>query len=250
MANLIDNHADWSGGRATLVQTGDIVDRGPDTIALYHLFDKLRSQAKAAGGKIINLYGNHEVMNIGHDLRYVTREDFDSFGGPQKRSEAWDVKTGWLGSVIFRNFNITYAHHGHSVFSHGDMMPEWARLGVDTLNHMAQEAIWTEDYHAPIFRSTGPIWSRDHATEQGGLEAACRRIDQVKKALGVKRLISGHTPQYDTGKVLSICNGSYLVIDVGISNYYGAHLAALEIIEHDNGEQSVYALYPGGKVKL
>lgn len=37
----------------------------------------------------------------------------------------------------------------------------------------------------------------------------------------VNRLISGHTPQYRTGKILSICNGSYMVIDVGISKYYG-----------------------------
>lgn len=96
----------------------------------------------------------------------------------------------------------------------------------------------------------GPIWSRVHAMGEGGRDATCRRIEQVKKALGVtvvglsalmlrnaflffsrsmcflfcqkvKRLISGHTPQYDTGTILSLCGGSYMVIDVGISDYYG-----------------------------
>ncbi|KAF9366011.1 hypothetical protein BGX34_006896 [Mortierella sp. NVP85] len=155
MAHLVDEDGNWSGGRDTLVQTGDIVDRGPDTIAIYELFEKLRIQAKAVGGKIVNLYGNHEVMNLGQDLRYVTEEDFMSFGGRQQRMEAWDVKTGWLGKMIFRNFNITYIHNGHSVFSHGDMEPEWAKLGVDTLNHLAQEAIWNSNFYAPIFRGTG-----------------------------------------------------------------------------------------------
>ncbi|KAG0091021.1 hypothetical protein BGZ93_005334 [Podila epicladia] len=249
LANVIDQNHNWSGGMDTLVQTGDIVDRGPDTIAVYNLFDNLRKQAKAAGGLVVNVYGNHEVMNLGGDLRYVTEEDYTSFGGRQKRKEAWDVKTGWLGKQIYSNFNITYKS-SHTVFTHGDLEPEWARLGVDTLNFMARDAIWNGQFRAPIFQGDGPIWSRGHAMQEGGEEATCKRIEAVKKALGVNRLISGHTPQYQTGKILSICNGSYMVIDVGISKYYGGHLAALEIIEHNDGTESVYALYPGGKRKV
>ncbi|KAG0217261.1 hypothetical protein BGX33_011021 [Mortierella sp. NVP41] len=258
LADVIDEDSNWSGGYDTLVQTGDIVDRGPDTIAIYHLFDKLRKQAEEAGGKVVNVYGNHEVMNLGGDLRYVTEEDYASFGGREKRKEAWDVRTGWLGKKIYDNFNITHVQNGHTVFSHGDMEPEWARLGADTLNILSRDAIWKGDFrHAPIFQGTGkcattakefrPIWSRSHATQEDGMEETCKSVDAVKKALGVNRLISGHTPQYRTGKILSICNGGYMVIDVGISKYYGGHLAALEIIENDDGTQSVYALYPGGK---
>ncbi|KAF8977806.1 hypothetical protein BGZ46_007103 [Entomortierella lignicola] len=250
LAKVIDEDSNWSGGKDTLVQTGDIVDRGPDTIAIYNLFDKLRKQAREAGGKVVNVYGNHEVMNLGGDLRYVTEEDYASFGGRQKRKEAWDVRTGWLGQMIYSNFNITYVHNGHTVFSHGDMEPEWAQLGPDTLNHLSREAIWKSNYrYAPIFQGSGPIWSRVHATEEGGEKEACKRIEAAKKALGVNRLISGHTPQYRTGKILSLCNGGYMVIDVGISKYYGGHLAALEIIEEE-GKQNVYALYPGGRKPL
>ncbi|KAF9919123.1 hypothetical protein BX616_001174 [Lobosporangium transversale] len=250
LAKVIDDSGDWVGGTDTLVQTGDLVDRGPDTIAVYNLFDKLRKQAQEAGGKVVNVYGNHEVMNLGQDLRYVTEEDFASFGGRVKRKEAWDVRTGWLGKMIYRNFNITYIHHGHTVFSHGDMEPEWARLGIDTLNRLASEAIWNSNYRASIFQSTGPIWSRSHALEEGGEQETCKRIEEVKKTLGVNRLISGHTPQYENGKILSICNGSYMVIDTGISRYYGGHLAALEILEDGDGKETVFALYPGGKRQL
>ncbi|KAF9344533.1 hypothetical protein BGX26_004259 [Mortierella sp. AD094] len=239
LAKVVNEEGNWSGGQDTLVQTGDIVDRGPDTIALYNLFDKLRKQASEVGGKVVNVYGNHEVMNLGGDLRYVTEEDYASFGGRQKRKEAWDVRTGWLGQMIYSNFNITYVHNGHTVFSHGDMEPEWARLGADTLNHLSREAIWKSNYrYAPIFQGSGPIWSRVHATEEGGEKEACRRIEEAKKALGVNRLISGHTPQYRTGKILSLCNGGYMVIDVGISRYYGGHLAAIEIIEEEEGKQN------------
>ncbi|KAF9415625.1 hypothetical protein BGZ94_010450, partial [Podila epigama] len=57
LANLIDANENWIGGKDTLVSTGDLVDRGHDTIAVYKLFQKLRPQAAAAGGEIVNLLG-------------------------------------------------------------------------------------------------------------------------------------------------------------------------------------------------
>ncbi|KAG0265634.1 hypothetical protein DFQ27_000509 [Actinomortierella ambigua] len=265
LAGVVNDKGDWIGGTDTLVQTQwiraspaaaadpetrvvepDLVDRGPDTIKVYNLFDNLCKQAKAAGGQVVNLYGNHEVMNIGQDLRYVTEEDYASFGGREARRQAFDIQTGWLGQQIYANFNLTYIHNGHTVLSHGDMHPAWAGAGIDKMNHVAREALWNKDYHAPIFRTMGPIWWRGLAMEEDGSSETCRYVDAVKKALGVNRLISGHTPQHD--KILSRCNGGYMVIDVGISSYYGAHLAALEIIDNKDGSQTVHALYPGGKI--
>lgn len=57
----MDHRGQWVGKTATLVQTGDIVDRGKDTIALYALMDNLRAQARKDGGEVISLLGNHEV---------------------------------------------------------------------------------------------------------------------------------------------------------------------------------------------
>ncbi|GJJ72430.1 hypothetical protein EMPS_04787 [Entomortierella parvispora] len=245
---MVDREENWSGGQDTLIQTGDLVDRGPDTIAVFRLFEKLRAQARSVGGEVINLMGNHEVMNIGGDLRYVTEEDYASFGGRQKRKEAWDVRSGWLGKFVLNNFNISHIHHGHTVFSHADMHPEWAKVGVDDMNFLATQAIMNGEHRAPIFTTKGPVWNRALASQEGGLEETCKTVESVKKILGVNRLISGHTPQHKTGKVLSLCGGSYLDIDVGISKYYGGHVGALEIIENNDGTQSVYALYPTGRL--
>ena len=63
-ASIVDHRAKWIGKTATLVQTGDIVDRGKDTIALYRLFDLLREQAAEVGGEVISLLGNHEVCVV------------------------------------------------------------------------------------------------------------------------------------------------------------------------------------------
>ncbi|KAG0243993.1 Metallo-dependent phosphatase-like protein [Mortierella sp. GBAus27b] len=243
LANIIDKDANWSAGSDTLVQTGDNVDRGAGTIPIYQLLQKLRTQAKAAGGEVINLYGNHEIMNIGGDLRYVTPEEIETFGGSEKRKQAWDIRTGWLGQFVFNDFNITHIQHGHTLFSHADMHPDWASKGIDAMNKLAHDALWDKQYKAPIFTTDGPVWNRAFAKEEAGKSATCQAIETVKKTLGVKRLVSGHTVN-KSGKILSLCNGSYLGIDVGITNYYGGNLAALEIIENKDGTQTVNALYP------
>src|SRR5687767_354355 len=63
-AELVDEQKNWTGGKATLVQTGDFLDRGPYVREVMHLLMALEKQAKKAGGRVLVLLGNHEVMNI------------------------------------------------------------------------------------------------------------------------------------------------------------------------------------------
>lgn len=104
------------------------MDRGPDTIRLYRLMMKLTKQAKEAGGAVFSLLGNHEIMNMMEDLRYVDPGDTDSFGGEEKRKEAWS-KDGWLGQYL-RSLNIT-VQVDETVFVHGGIHPDWAKFGVE-----------------------------------------------------------------------------------------------------------------------
>jgi hypothetical protein len=79
MAGIVDEAAHWAGGTAHLVQTGDFTDRGKDTRKVMDLLKRLQKEAKSAGGRAHILLGNHEVMNILGDLRYVNREEYESF---------------------------------------------------------------------------------------------------------------------------------------------------------------------------
>ncbi len=61
---LIDEELNWSGGKIHLVQTGDIMDRGPDARKVFDLLIRLEEEAEAVGGKVHVLLGNHEEANI------------------------------------------------------------------------------------------------------------------------------------------------------------------------------------------
>jgi hypothetical protein len=78
-AGLIDGRGRWAGGRTTLVQTGDIADRGPNSLKIIRHLMRLQREAPRAGGRVIVLIGNHEAMNMTGDLRYVHPGEFAAF---------------------------------------------------------------------------------------------------------------------------------------------------------------------------
>ena len=54
----------WNGNDTILVQTGDIVDRGPYGFIIYQFLQVLKKQSHEKGGDVILLLGNHELMNL------------------------------------------------------------------------------------------------------------------------------------------------------------------------------------------
>ncbi len=78
-AGLIGTDNKWRGGRTTFVQTGDIVDRGPDSLKIIRHLQQLDREAKAAGGRVVVLMGNHEAMMVTGDLRYVHPGEYAAF---------------------------------------------------------------------------------------------------------------------------------------------------------------------------
>jgi Calcineurin-like phosphoesterase len=78
-AGLLDARDRWIGQKAVLVQTGDILDRGPDSKKAIDLIRKLERDAQRAGGRVYALLGNHELMRLVDDWRYVSPGELDGF---------------------------------------------------------------------------------------------------------------------------------------------------------------------------
>ena len=70
-AKLIDPANTWTGGGSVFVQTGDVIDRGPKSFESVNLIRSLQEQAQKTGGRGIRLFGNHELMLLQGDHRYV-----------------------------------------------------------------------------------------------------------------------------------------------------------------------------------
>ncbi|MBI1874541.1 MAG: metallophosphoesterase [Acidobacteria bacterium] len=90
---LIDDAGRWAGGNATLVQTGDLLDRGANVRAVMDLLMGLEAQAKTAGGRVEALFGNHEGMNLIGELRDTNPAAFASFvddRSDRRRADAYD----------------------------------------------------------------------------------------------------------------------------------------------------------------
>ncbi|HVS15904.1 MAG TPA: metallophosphoesterase [Thermoanaerobaculia bacterium] len=98
-AGLIDEDGSWSGGDATLVQTGDFLDRGVEVRGVMDLLMRLQEQAPASGGKVIVLLGNHEAMNLTGFYRDVNPEAYSRFvdeGSQRRFEESWQEHGKWL----------------------------------------------------------------------------------------------------------------------------------------------------------
>ncbi|MBM4389969.1 MAG: metallophosphoesterase [Deltaproteobacteria bacterium] len=231
LAGLVDASGAWSGGAATLVQTGDITDRGPDSKGVIATLRRLQAEAAAAEGQVVPLLGNHEVMNMQGDLRYVNAEDTLGYGGEAARAAAFSPAGDdgkWLRG------NDAVAMIDGTVFCHGGVTPRWAAAGVLRLNQMVRAAI---DTPAPgpgeprigladVLGPDGPLWYRGYLLEEEPV--ACKELDHALQVLGGERLVVGHTTQ-ESGEVAVRCGGKLYGIDTGVSAHYGNHYAALEI---------------------
>jgi hypothetical protein len=92
-ADLVDKRGRWSGGKTHMVQTGDIPDRGADTLKIIEHIQALKKQAARKGGHVHTLIGNHEAMNVYGDLRYVHPGEFAAFvnrDSKRLREQQWD----------------------------------------------------------------------------------------------------------------------------------------------------------------
>jgi hypothetical protein len=85
---LIDMRNRWIGKKAVLVQTGDVLDRGPDSKKALDLLRKLEGEAQRAGGRVVALLGNHELMRVVSDWRYVSQGETDAF----KNADSVDLR--------------------------------------------------------------------------------------------------------------------------------------------------------------
>jgi len=137
---LIDQDNRWAGKQDTLVSLGDLLDRGPDSRAVMDLLRNLQTQAKAEGGRVEVLLGNHEALNLTGELSDVSAAEFASYQGPAGHQAAFaaDGEYGqWLlGLPAIIQINDT-------LFVHGGLSSSLADRSIEQINAEMQQALAT-----------------------------------------------------------------------------------------------------------
>ncbi len=86
-ASLLGDRGQWIGGSDHLVVIGDFLDRGSEERKLMDLLRRLEAESVASGGYVHVLLGNHEVMNLLRETRYVARASYRAFVEEETESQ-------------------------------------------------------------------------------------------------------------------------------------------------------------------
>lgn len=234
---IIDEKGKWSYGEGHFVLVGDVFDRGDKvTECLWFLYG-LEQEAQAAGGKVHYLLGNHEIMVLTGDLRYI--HDKYRLVGQQLNSNYSQLfnKETVLGEWL-RTKPITMSINDIQ-FVHGGLSPVLAisQFSVDEINSAFTNKIIdalpidsiSKDKKLKFLKgSQGPIWYRGYFKDPNFTET---QLDGVLKFFNKNHIVVGHTSMK---KVESHYNGKVIVVDSSIKNgEYG------EILFVENGQFSV-----------
>jgi Calcineurin-like phosphoesterase len=242
LAGAIDGKDAWIGGPLVVVQTGDAVDRGDDDRAILDLLERLKGEAVKAGGELVAMSGNHEIMNAMFDFRYVTPGAFASFadivpkeGDARKladvelparpRAAAFTPGSGPYAAMI-ANRPVIY-RVGGTMFVHGGILPKHVNYGVDRINEETRGWLLGKQPVPPrvLTQEDGPLWTRMYSAAPGREE--CATLNEALTSLGAQRMVMGHTVQRNG--ITPACDEKAWRIDVGLSKFYQGPTQALEI---------------------
>ena len=255
LSKLIDEDESWIGGNAHLVQLGDILDRGDGERNCMDLLFKLRKEAREAGGQVHILLGNHEVMNVDLDFRYVTPNAWEGWGEPPKSGSVRLDIQATLAAVGFPSYMKQRVQAfrpggfeakrlakmpvaiviGDTLLVHGGLRKKHLDYGLERMNK--EMAAWLEgpprfkglDKPDIIDDSDSPIWARLYSVPTPKFSAE-KELEEVLKTLKVKRMVVGHTPQL-RGINAFVTDEGYEVwrTDTGMSS--GMMSGPLEVLE-------------------
>lgn len=164
-ARLIDAGNRWTGGRTILVQTGDITDRGPDSLKIIRHLQQLDGEAKRAGGRVIVLLGNHEAMQVTGDFRYVTAGEYAAFADRQsarRRDAAFEANAKAI---------IAFYHQRDPSLSPRAIRAEW--ITTNPLGKVEYVAAWSPTGELGRWAATLPAAAKvgDTLFVHGGISA-------------------------------------------------------------------------------
>ena len=228
---VIDEKYNWIFGKGHLVICGDLFDRGSQVVETIWLLYKLEQDAKANGGYVHTILGNHDIMNMSGDLRYLKEKYIDN----AKLMELdymdlynADAELGrWL-----RSKNLV-EKIGDNLCMHGGIAPEInkLKLSLKEINEGSRpyydkakkKELFTDQRIWKLFDGTKSsiFWYRGYFSNP---MATLEEVDETLSLYKVKRIIIGHT-----------------IVPTNVSFYYNGKVLGVAVNQHKNQHEG--ALY-------
>jgi hypothetical protein len=220
-SGVIDKTLHWIWGDGHLVIDGDVFDRGDMVTECLWLIYRLEHEAKQDGGRVHFVLGNHELIVLRGDERYV-HEKYKK--GIVKKSRIThkdlygpDMELGrWLRTkhTAIRINDILFTHSGIAPFAMAkeydmDRLNKTVRAHLD----LRSSQLAFNDEIKLLFGSKGPFWYRGYHYEMEGRyqAATIAEIDSILHFYGANTVVIGHT---GTDRVVSLHDGRVMSIDV------------------------------------
>lgn len=205
-SGVIDSSFNWTFGDGHLVLTGDFFDRGMQVTEVLWLIYSLEDKAKAAGGYVHYVLGNHEIMNLNGDIRYVHQKYFANAALMQEDYMTLFGRQSELGRWL-RTKNIA-EKVGDILFVHGGISGQVndARVPLRRMSNLARPYYddslqnFPNDRVALLYSDLGPFWYRGYYS--GTPLATINQLDSSLSFFRAKHIATGHTVISDTIRIL------------------------------------------------
>jgi hypothetical protein len=278
-AKIIDEDGNWwnennVNSNTIVIQLGDLLDRGgrddgvdsdnyKEEIDILQFIEHLndKNNAGRCGSAFITLLGNHEIMNLMGDYRYVSQSAMKGMGGDEGRRELFKP-----GGPISKHLGCTchgICKIGDWIFVHGGILPKHIKnpeFTIGKFNKLVRDILMgnkvkeltpnvkelnpnvkelNKDEKELIFGTDGLFWTRELSDQnKPNCAAAKKSLEMMNGSSSSGGIVVGHTIQTDG--INGQCDNRVWRIDSGMSQAFGGNNKnKIEVLKIDNNGVSV-----------
>jgi len=226
-AKVIDEKYNWTFGKGKLIVAGDLFDRGRQVCQFLWLLYKLEDEARAKGGDVNVILGNHDIMNLSGDFRYVDPVYQTDANLMNETYASLYVSGSELGQWL-RSKNII-EKVGDFLVTHGGISQviNNLHLPLDSINTRCRPFYTlanrldkiTDKPMLPYFSGKdSPFWYRGYFMEPKATQA---QVDSTLSIYKAKKIIVGHD-----------------IID-HVHSFYQGKVIGVDVNEHENSHEAL-----------
>lgn len=217
---VVDKEGHWCWGRGQLVFCGDIFDRGSEVTEMLWFIYRLEKEAEEVGGAVHYLLGNHELMVMEGDYRYVHRKYLEMLRNQKiEYSQLFEPHT-ILGQWL-RSRNTAIKLNG-ILICHAGISPYVASTGIslESMNNIVKAYLQRgeqDDLLGILNGSLGPFWYRGYIISGGRFGSPEQKeVEALLAQYNASQMVIAHTT---VPTVLPLFERTIFAVDLDVNDH-------------------------------